>query len=161
MLYEHHREPGKLDAPALCAGATSLSGQPIAEQAAPARHPRPTGPQKECLAAKRRCVLASCGSSALRCRTSRLAAACRLRQSGRRIVAPSPFHAPAVPFAAAAIPPHSQATLNPLHPPRPAAFCGRALRLSPPVSPAKRRAIVFNQPDHIHQSRPPHPETPD
>jgi len=84
MLYEHHREPGKLDAPARCAGTTSLSGQPIAEQAAPGRHPRPIGPRKECPAAKRRCVLASCGSSALRCRASRLAAACRLRQSGRR-----------------------------------------------------------------------------
>ena len=46
--------------------------------------PRPIGPRKECPAPKWRCVLASCGSSPHRYRASRLAAACRLRQSGRR-----------------------------------------------------------------------------
>ena len=84
MLHERHREPDKLDAPARCAGTTSLSGQPIAERVAPEQEPRPIGPRKECPAAKCRCVLAGCGSSSHRYRASRLAAACHLRQSGRR-----------------------------------------------------------------------------
>ena len=63
MLHERHREPDKLDAPARCAGTTSLSGQPIAERVAPEQEPRPIGPRKECPAAKCRCVLAGCRSS--------------------------------------------------------------------------------------------------
>ena len=157
MLHEHHREPDNLDAPARCTGTTSVSGQPITAQAAPNNNPGLQAPKRN---ARHPSVAASSQAVVHR----RIAAGhldwrphvvCVNRAAG--IVAPSPFHAPAVPFAAAAIPPHSQATLNPLHPPHPAAFCGRVLRLSPPVTPAKRRAIFFNQSDCLYQSRPPNP----
>jgi len=46
MLHEHHRDPDILDAPARCAGTSSLSGQPIAAQAAPGSCPGLSAPER-------------------------------------------------------------------------------------------------------------------
>jgi len=98
-------------------------------------------------------------SSCLSLRATRLAAASRLRRSchqHRGPVALPRSGRPAAPsialgdggFAAAVIPPH------------PAAFCGRALRLSPPVSPVERRAIFNNHQQIQLQTKTPTPNTP-
>ena len=53
---------------------------------------------------------------------------------------------PSAPLVAAGIPPRSLGQPSPLHPPHPAALCGRVPRLSPPTTSAKGRAILFNHP---------------
>ena len=105
---EHHREPEDLDVSAHCAGDNRISGQPAAPQAVPRRQTPACRPPKGRHAARSRMsVLASCGSHPA-CRCVRLVwrpqAVCVDRATG--LVALLPFHVPAVPFAAAVIPPH-------------------------------------------------------
>ena len=97
-------------------------------------------------------------SSCLSLRASRLAAACRLRQSGRRDRAPVALSRSGCPVCRshhpAAFPSHPQSP----PPAAPRGILRSHLRLSPPVAPAKRRAIFFNHTDPIYQSRPPNPK---
>ena len=106
MLHEHHREPDNPDAPARCAGTASLAGQPIAAETPPREYPGLSAPGRNA-----RQPNAAASSQAVGHR--RIAAVhlywrphvVRVNRAAG-IVAPSPFHVPAVPFAAAAIPPH-------------------------------------------------------
>jgi len=149
---EHHRESGNPDAPARCAGTTGLPEQPAAAKAAPDKRPRPIAPEGT-RAAKCRCVLASSGSSAHRCPRLvwRPHVGCVKRATG--IVALLPFHAPAVPFAAAVIPPHCP---MPARAPPPAAPRGilRSRPAAPPQSaPAKSRAMFNNNQPINYQTK--------
>ena len=84
-------------------------------------------------------------------------AVCVNRAAG--IVALLPFHAPAVPFAAAIIPPHCPSLPAPLLPPLPAAFCGRVPRLR--RSPRPQNAVPYSTTTNQStiKPRPPYPET--
>ena len=85
MLHEHHREPANLDAPAPCAGTTSLSGQPIAAQLPPGNCPGLSAPERKARSQKQVvCPRKLREPSCLSLRASRVAAACCLRRSCRR-----------------------------------------------------------------------------
>jgi hypothetical protein len=141
MLHEHHREPDKLDAPARCAGTTKLvwtahHRTSCPQGTAPACRP----PEGRHAARSRLPVLAGSGSHpASRCVHLgwRPHVVCVNQAAG--IVAMFPFHAPAVPFIAASIPPRLP---NPSSLPLPAAFCGRVQRLC--RSPRPQYAVPYS-----------------
>jgi len=95
--------------------------------------------------------------SCLSLRASRVAAACCLRRSCRRDRGPVSLPSSGCPVRRSQ---HPAAIAQPLLPPLPAAFCGRALRLSPPVTPAKRRAIFKQQPVTNLQTKSPYTPNP-
>ena len=124
--------------------ATGAPGQPVTAQAAPRRTPRPIGPHVESPESEPNASSQAAGHSAvtpcLLC-SGRMPSASIVPPASRPCY-PSTFRLSRSPQPASRR--NSRGHPSPL-PHRPAAFCGRTLRLSPPVTPAERRAISRQQ----------------
>ena len=106
----HHREPDRPDAPAHSVGGNRSAGQPIAAQTAPRNTPGLSAPKRKACSQKQAvCPRKLWQTSCLSLHASRLAAACRLRQSGRRVRGPVSLPRPGCPVCRsrhpAALPP--------------------------------------------------------
>ena len=127
-------------------------GQPIAAPASPGSDPGLSAPKGKHGARSRLSVLAGSGSHPA-CRSVHLVkrphVVCVDRAAG--IVALFPFHAPAVPLAAANIPPHLP---NPSSQPLPAAFCGRVPRLR--RDPRPQNAVPYSTTTNQLPNQDPH-----
>ena len=152
---EHHHEPANPDAPARCAGTSSLSGQPIAAQTAPGENPGLSAPiwkarsQSRMRPRKLRVIRLSL-------RASCVAAACRLRRSCHRHRGPVVLPRSGCPVRRSC---HSAALSKPTRAPPPAAPRGilPSCPAAPPRStPAKRRAILKQQSSTKTTNQDPH-----
>jgi len=126
--------------------ATGLSGQPIAARTAPRNTPGLSAPKRKARSQKQVvCPRKLWQTSCLSLHASRLAAACRLRQSGRRVRGPVALPRPGCPVRRSR---HPAALSKPARAPPPAAPRGilPSRPAAPPRStPAERRAILKQQ----------------